>query len=124
MTRSPQTAISVAQLAAFAFLTATAVACLPRDLSVEHPAELTGRWSQLRPDGSWADTVEYLADGRVRVAAAPVDTSARWSVVRDSDYRAFCRIGFASRSCVPFRLEGDTLVVGEISSPTYYRRVR
>jgi hypothetical protein len=93
---------------------------------VVHPPELTGKWVRLRADGTWGDTLSYLADGGVRGSPGhPIPASARWVVVRSKAAgEGFCVGDDRDRSCRPFRLEGDTLVVGDISSPAYYRRAQ
>lgn len=125
MVRTPRCRRSRWAGAAIAASITIVSACLPHDYAVLHPPALTGRWVQLRADGSWGDTFEYLADGRVRIAAAPViDTALDWSVLRYRKSDALCRRDHATSSCQPFRLEGDTLVVGDVGRPTYYRRAR
>lgn len=98
---------------------------------VVRPAELTGKWVKLRTDGTWGDTVEYLADGRVVAGLGTVlRRGARWSVVRSrSAGQALCTSDSASTtrsvSCPQLlRIEGDTILVGVSTSPSYFRRVR
>jgi hypothetical protein len=101
-------------------------ACIRVDAEVLHPAELSGRWIRLRPDGSWGDTLEFLADGRVHGSVGnPVPESARWSVVRSRvTGEAFCAVDARDRGCRQFRVEGDTMVLGGLTDATYFRRVR
>ena len=99
--------------------------CMALDAEILHPTALIGRWVRLRSDGSWGDTLEYLSSGHVRGSVGhSVPASARWSVVRSRLGEGFCAIDVNERSCQPYRLEGDTLVLGGLTDPTYFRRVR
>jgi hypothetical protein len=92
---------------------------------ISHPAELTGKWARLRADNSWGDTLEYLADGSVRGSSTnPVPDSTTWGVVRVRSIEGFCTTKTKKISCQQFRLEGDTLVFGDIANPTFFRRAR
>jgi len=103
-------------------------ACAMPDAHVVRPAELTGAWVRQRADGTWGDTLRYLADGRVLGSAgSPMPAAARWSVVRPTSKatgQAFCVLGTAARACQPFRLDGDTLIVGDIEHAAFFRRAR
>lgn len=81
---------------------------------------------RLREDGTWGDTLEYLADGRVLGSTGhPVPASARWGV-RDGPAggRQFCAADGKEGGCTTFRVEGATMVSdGGPYGPTYFRRV-
>ena len=103
------------------------IGCARPDVESARPPELTGAWVRLRADGTWGDTLQYLADGRVLGSTGhPVPATAQWSVIRSKVAgEAFCGWNAKDRDCQPYRLEGDTLVVGYIQqSPTYLRRAR
>ena len=99
--------------------------CFRDHVTMLRPAELTGRWVRLQQDGTWSDTISYLADGRVLGSTGhPIAESVRWTVVHSARFgEEFCETNLRAR-CHPFRLEGDTLVVGPISDATYFRRAR
>lgn len=106
---------------AFALLFATG--CALSDASINRPTGLVGRWVQLRDDGSWGDTVAYLADGRLRGSrGVAIPDSADWSVVTFRGSDGLCAEP-VTRTCEPFRLVGDTLVVGEVGKYRFFRRV-
>jgi hypothetical protein len=121
MKRTPTLHVALAALPAVLSLTG----CVPLDARVVHPAELTGKWVRLRADGTWGDTLEYLADGRILGSAGrPVPATARWDVVRSRVAgEGLCTSdGPKKGRCQIYRLEGDTLVLGYIKRPAYFRR--
>jgi hypothetical protein len=99
-------------------------ACALGDAKVVYPAELTGKWVHRRPDGTWGDTVAYLADGRmVGSQGHVVASAASWAVVRSRVAgEGLCITEAAKPACNPFRLVGDTLVVGTIEHASYFHR--
>lgn len=99
-------------------------ACAPFDAaSISQPAELTGRWARLRADQTWGDTVVLQANGIVIDAPHTVADSLRWSVVQSRVAGvALCLGPPRTPHCEPYRLEGDTLVVGRLPTPTFFRR--
>ena len=100
-----------------------AAACLSLDATVSHPSELVGRWARLRADHTWGDTVVLQASGTMLDASASPSDSLRWSVVRSRTAGAGLCFGRArAAKCQPYRLEGDTLIVGSLPTPTYLRR--
>jgi len=100
-------------------------ACLTAKAKVSQPRELVGRWARLGADTAWSDTIELLADGRVSGSARPsVTDSTRWSVVQSRFGLAFCAGARSQSRCQPFRLEGDTLVLGRVPTQSYLRRTR
>ena len=104
----------------------TVAACAGMEADLVHPAELAGKWVQLRSDGSWGDTVEYVADGRVVGSVGrPVSVTERWVVVRSKVAGEGLCVGDPMKpACQPFRLDGDTLTRGPFEHPTYFRRAR
>jgi hypothetical protein len=108
-------------------LAAALAGCLGLDAQVVHPAQFVGKWVRLRSDGTWGDTLEYLADGRVVGSVGhPVPLTDRWVVVRSKlAGEGFCAGAPTKPACQPFRLDGDTLLVlGRVADPTYFRRVQ
>jgi len=103
-----------------------AVACRPFDATVSQPSELTGRWARLSPNQTWSDTVVLAPNGAVFGASPASDTDdLRWSVVRSRVAgRALCLGPARAPHCQPYRLEGDTLVVGRLPTPTFFRRAQ
>ena len=102
-------------------------ACFPRDVTVTQPGELAGRWARMRADQTWSDTLVLQADGGViDPDPHPAQDTIRWAVVRSKDLGAALCIGVtrvrAKNHCLPYRLEGDTLVWGYGTAPTYFRR--
>lgn len=101
-------------------------ACAGMEADLVHPPELVGTWVQLRADGTWGDTVAYLADGRVVGSASrPASASEQWVVVRSKTAGEGLCVGDPLKPrCHPFRLAGDTLTRGPFEQPTYFRRAR
>lgn len=102
-----------------------ASACHRDDFTVTQPVELIGQWARLRPDQkTWGDTIELRANGAAVDPSRDVSPdSLRWSVVRSRVAGAGLCLGPSRKPhCQQYRLEGDTLVVGRIAAPTYYRR--
>jgi hypothetical protein len=100
-------------------------ACITDRAEILHPAGLTGTWTRLRADNTWGDTLEYLADGSERGSSTnPIPDSTTWAVVRWKNIEEFCTTHVKAISCEQFRLEGDTLVFGDIRKSTFFRRVR
>lgn len=100
--------------------------CIRDEATLVQPAELSGRWVRLQQDGTWGDTLTYLADGQmVGSTSHAVAAGARWSVLRSRRAgEAFCTMDSTVRTCQPFRIEGDTLVLWRLANPTYLRRAR
>ena len=98
-------------------------ACHLPDAKVTHPPELVARWARLHADGSWSDTVDLRADGGASIPFMTPPDSQRWSMVTARETGSALRFARTSHSdCQQFRLEGDTLVLGTIRAPTYFRR--
>jgi len=112
-----------ARIVAALLITGQAQACMRLDAKVSQPGEFAGRWARLVSDTLWTDTVELVADGRVQGwnGVAVLDNT-HWAIVHSRFGDAFC---FGSRrqpNCRPFRLEGDTLVLGRMPKQSYWRR--
>jgi len=101
-----------------------AVACRPLDATVSQPAELAGRWARLSSDQTWGDTLVLAPNGAVLTASRDSDAdSLRWSVISSRVAGiALCLGPARTPRCEPYRLEGDTLIVGLLPTPTFYRR--
>ncbi len=94
-------------------ITAQSQACLVLDGKVDQPHEFVGRWARLVADTVWSDTIELAADGRARGSLDhSMPDSTRWAVVHSRFGEGFCLGPRGKRNCQPFRLEGDTLVLG------------
>jgi hypothetical protein len=90
------------------------------DAKVSQPREFADRWVRLVSDTLWSDTVELIADGRVRRWNGPtVPDSTRWAVVQSRVGDALCIGPRTHPNCQPFRLEGDTLVLGPVPKQSY-----
>jgi hypothetical protein len=106
-------------------ITGQGQACMRLDAKVSQPAAFVGRWARLVSDTLWSDTVELVADGRVRGWNGPaVSDSTHWTVVQSRFGDAFCVGPRRHPNCRPFRLEGDTLVLGRVPKQAYWRRAR
>jgi hypothetical protein len=98
--------------------------CIPLDAKVSRPPEFAGRWARLVSDTSWSDTIELVPDGRVRGWKAATSDSSHWAVVQSHYGDALC-IGLRRQpNCQPYRLEGDTMVLGRTPKQSYWRRAR
>lgn len=95
------------------------------DATVSHPHEFVGRWARLVADTSWRDTIELDAEGGVHDALdRPMPDSTHWDVVHSRFGEGFCFGPRRRPNCQAFRLEGDTLVLGNIRKQSYWRRAR
>lgn len=99
--------------------------CARLDATVSQPGELAGAWARLGSDTAWADTLALIADGTVRdQRSAATSSRLRWAVVRSRLAGTALCIGPArTPECKPYRLEGDTLILGRLPSVTFLRRV-
>lgn len=103
-----------------------AAGCAAFDATVSQPAELAGRWARIRPDQSSGDTLVLEPDGKAidGSSAVPLD-GIRWSVVKTGVAGSGLCIGpRQSPHCETFRLEGDTLILGDAAAPRFFRRAR
>jgi hypothetical protein len=112
-------------LSALLLIVGQGQACVGLDAKASQPGELAGRWARLVADSVWSDTVELIADGRMRGwNRRTVPDSTRWAVVHSRLGDAFCAGPRSQPDCQTFRLEGDTLVLGRVPKQSYFRRVR
>jgi hypothetical protein len=92
-----------------------------------HPADFTGRWVRLRPDRTWGDTMEFVADGTIRGSVGyPVPPTLHWNVKRDSSGTSqYCALQGTMGFCRSYRMNADTLeLLGGMQGSTFFRRVR
>jgi|SRR6185312_11979974 len=109
-------------------LAAAPIACQrpPTKAVYTHPTELVGRWVRLHADGTWGDTLEYLADGAVHGSVGnPVPPSARWAVKSNAvTGPQFCAGDSSDAYCQTYHLAGDRMVLdGGPSGNTTFRHV-
>jgi hypothetical protein len=114
-----------APLIVMLLITGQGQACTRLDAKVSQPGEFAGRWARLVTDTSWGDTVELFTDGRVHGwNRLTILDSTRWAVIHSRFGDAFCAGPRSHPNCQPYRLEGDTLVLGRVPRQSYWRRAR
>jgi hypothetical protein len=108
---------------ALLLLTTPGLACVPFDTRVSRPRELVGSWARWRSDTTWADTVELFPDGSVRGWGRATDRdSISWMLIHTRVGDALCVGSRRQPGCETYRLEGDTLVLGDMPRNSYWRR--
>jgi hypothetical protein len=111
-------------LGALAGVCIAGIGCATIDASISQPGELTGQWARLGADTAWSDTVRLLADGTVQnQQRASARDSLHWGVLRSQFGVALCIGSPKAPQCNPYRLEGDTLIVGRLPHVAFLRRV-
>ena len=95
------------------------------DATVSRPTTFVGRWARLVSDTAWTDTVELFADGGARGWSGRTEPDGtRWDIVHSRvGGDGFCAGPPSRPNCQPYRLEGDTLVLGRLPKQTFLRRV-